>query len=397
MKIAIVGCGYVADFYLNNIRSHPDFVIQGVYDNDIQRRDQFSKHYSLKTYSSLQAIVEDPTVEMVLNLTNPRSHYEVSKAILEAKKHLYTEKPLGMNISEVKDLINLAEQNQVRIGCAPCSVLSDTAQTVWKAINDGAIGKVRLVYANYDGGMIAPKSEPWRWKSESGAPWPAKDEFEIGCTYEHAGYFLTWLAAFFGPARKVTAFSSCQIRNKGIAVDGMAPDFAVGCIEYDNNVVARVTTGLIAPVDESLTIIGDEGILYVHFLRNDRQPVLIRKIRPERTQRMFERGLNLVQSKLQFLGDRILVPASHWLLYKNYPMVKGDDYVYAGKGKAVDFFRGPQDMLDSIRRDEPHRLSSELGLHIFELIEVLQFSERFNHHKIIESEFPQMKPLPRNV
>jgi len=57
----------------------------------------------------------------------------------------------------------------------------------------------------------------------------------------------------------------------------MAPDFAVGCIEYPGGIVARVTCGLVAPMDKSMTVIGDEGILYVRYLRNDEEPVYLRK------------------------------------------------------------------------------------------------------------------------
>ena len=80
--------------------------------------------------------------------------------------------------------------------------------------------------------MIAPKLSPWSWRNESGVPWPAKDEFEVGCTYEHAGYILTWLAAFFGPATQGDLVCLVPDPDKGIAVDVMAPDFTVGCIEY---------------------------------------------------------------------------------------------------------------------------------------------------------------------
>ena len=337
--------------------------------------------------------MEDPGVEMVLNLTNPGSHFDVSAAVLQAGKHLYTEKPLGMELSQSETLIALAKEHQVRIGCAPCSVLSDTAQTVWKALKEGAIGKVRLVYANFDDGMIAPRMKPWSWESESGAPWPAKDEFEVGCTYEHAGYFLTWLSAFFGPARKVTAFSSCQIPDKGIPVEQMAPDFSVGCIDYDDGVVAKVTTGLVAPRDKSLTIIGDDGVLFVRYLRNDREPVFIRKDTPEGNQRLMEKALNLMQSKLQVLGRYLPVPVDNWQLYKQYPMLKGKDFAPAGHRKPVDFFRGPQDMHDAIRNNRPHRLSGELGLHIFEIIEALQYPKDFDHQRVIRSEFPPIEPL----
>ena len=69
---------------------------------------------------------------------------------------------------------------------------------------------------------------------------------------------------------------ACQIRNKGVVVDVMAPDFSVGCLEYENGIVARVTCGLVAPRDKSLTIVGDGGIIYVDTLRNDVAPVYIR-------------------------------------------------------------------------------------------------------------------------
>ena len=172
----------------------------------------------------------------------------------------------------------LRMQRGLYLASAPCSLLSETAQTVWKAIKDGAVGKVRLVYANFDDGMIAPNLAPWTWTNDCGVPWPAKDEFEIGCTYIHAGYVLTWLAAFFGPAKTVTSFSSCQIPDKGISVDGMAPDFSVGCIEYDDGIVARVTCGLVAPRDKSLTIIGDEGIIYTDTSVTMQAPVYVQHI-----------------------------------------------------------------------------------------------------------------------
>ncbi len=168
-----------------------------------------------------------------------------------------------------RELLELAKSKGLYLSSAPCSVLSETAQTLGKALRENIIGKVRLIYANFDDGMIAPNLSPWNWRNESGVAWPAKDEFEVGCTYEHAGYILTWLAAFFGPALRVTSFASCLIPDKGIAVDKMAPDFTVGCIEYGDGIVARLTCSLVAPKDKSLTIIGDGGVLSVPNVRND--------------------------------------------------------------------------------------------------------------------------------
>jgi hypothetical protein len=74
-------------------------------------------------------------------------------------------------------------------------------------------------------------------------------------------------------------------------------------------------------------------------------------------------------------------------------LFKGPEFNPAGPNKPVDFFRGPQDMLESIRQDKPHRLSGELGLHIVEIIETLQYPERFNHQRVIKSQFPPIEPL----
>lgn len=396
MQIAVVGCGYVADFYLNNLKSHPDFVVGGAYDAAPNRLAAFCKHYGCTPYSSLEELLADPSVGMVLNLTNPRSHFSVSEAALLAGKHVYTEKPLGMNVADARRLAELAARKNVRLGCAPCSVLSDTAQTLGKAIRDGVVGKIRLVYANFDDGMIAPGMKPWKWKSDTGIPWPAKDEFEVGCCYEHSGYFLTWLAAFFGQARRVTAFASCQIADKGISVDKMAPDFSVGCIEFDEGVVARVTAGLVAPEDKSLMIVGDDGYIVVPHLRNDKGNVLIHR-NPGRGHSVADRLCLWGRSNFRKGAARLNLSIGDMGLYERYPRVDLGPFAHAGHGKPVDFFRGPQDMLNCLRMNEPHRLSAELGVHIIEVTEALQYPERFSYQRVIESGFPPIRPLMSSI
>ena len=112
---------------------------------------------------SFEQLVADPSLELVLNLTNPRSHYEVTRRCIEAGKHVYSEKPLAMDTAGARELVDLARQKNVYLASAPCSMLSETAQTVWEALREGVIGRVRLVYANFDDGMIAPKLSPWSW------------------------------------------------------------------------------------------------------------------------------------------------------------------------------------------------------------------------------------------
>jgi predicted dehydrogenase len=288
-----------------------------------------------------------------------------------------------MDSAGARELVDLARQKNVYLASAPCSMLSETAQTVWKALREGVAGRVRLVYANFDDG-IAPKLSPWSWMNESGVPWPAKDEFEVGCTYEHAGYVLTWLAAFFGPATKVTSFASCLVKDKGIPVDVMAPDFTVGCIEYPSGVVARVTCGLVAPRDKSLTIIGDDGILAIPNVRNDVCPVYIRSIPAGRWRTAVERRVNRLR---RWLGSN-----TEWHIWRRYPMRRRPATPLLGPEKPVDFCRGPAEMADAIRNKRPCRLSPELGWHITELIERLQHPERFDGRHELVSTFDPIKP-----
>ena len=104
------------------------------------------------------------------------------------------------------------------------------------------------------------------WLSASGNPWPAKDEFEVGCTLEHAGYYVTWLVAMFGPVESVTSFASCQIVDKGldVALDPPdTPDLTVGCLRFASGMVARLTCSIVAPHDHALRVFGEEGTLAV--------------------------------------------------------------------------------------------------------------------------------------
>ena len=392
MKTAIIGCGYVADFYANNVKGHEGFEISKAFDIDQARLQQFCKYFEIASAASIEEVLNDSSIEMVLNLTNPRSHFDVTKKCLEAGKHVYSEKPIAMTVAQSQELIQIANQHKVRLGCAPCSVLGDTAQTVWKAIEDGMIGKVRLVYANYDDGMIAPNMSPWTWTTESGAKWPAKDEFEVGCTFEHAGYFLTWLAAYFGPARRVTAFSSTQIPDKGIAVDSMAPDFSVGCLEYDDGVVARVTSGLVAPQDKSLTVVGDEGALTVPYLRNDQEKVFLTRDRKPKNLARVENWMNRIQRRLSFVSRKLPWPIQEWSFQEQVPFARTKSFrPAAAAGKHVDFWRGPVDLANAIKEDRPHRMSAELAVHVVELINELQHPTKNGYE--VETSFPKIEPL----
>ena len=91
MRIAIVGTGYVADYYLKTLPNHPQLQLLGVMDRDTARAERFGRFYRVPVYRSYEELLSDRRVELVVNLTNPHAHYEVTKAALEAGKHVYSE------------------------------------------------------------------------------------------------------------------------------------------------------------------------------------------------------------------------------------------------------------------------------------------------------------------
>lgn len=354
-RIALVGCGYVADFYLATLPAHPELEVAGVFDRLPERMATLSRTYGVPTYGSLQQLLDDRGVTLVLNLTNPREHYAVSRACLEAGKHVYSEKPLAMEMAQAQELVELAEARGLQITSAPCSPLGETARTIRRALREQRVGPVRVVYAEMDDGMVH-RMPYQRWQSVSGMPWPYRDEFEVGCTLEHAGYYLTWLLDWFGPARSVTAFASAQVPDK-VAGEALtppdAPDFSVACIRFDGGVVARLTCSILAPHDHSLRIVGDHGVLSTSECWDYRAPVSMRRL----------------------LSIRRKTFLSPWRSRLPLEAAPAGSAAYRRAHK-MDFARGPAELAAAIAAGRPPRLSTRFSLHANELALAIHHASR---------------------
>lgn len=372
VTIAIVGCGFVADYYMATLAAYPWIRVAGVFDVDRGRLDIFTSYYRLKKYESLDELLGDNRVSIVLNLTNPRSHYEVSRRCLEAGRHVYSEKPLAMNYEDAESLVRLAESRGLVISSAPCSLLGNAAQTLWRGVCDGIVGDIRLVYAELDDGMI--HLMPYkRWRSKSGAPWPYKDEFEVGCTLEHAGYYLTWLIAIFGPVKTVTAYSDCLIPEKiaGEKLDPAdTPDFSVGSLRFESGVVARLTTTIVGPHDHSIRIIGDSGVMEIDDCWFNDAKVYVRKLHTIRRKTF----LSPIRSVLRIRGA---------------PVRK---LVDTG-GNRMDFAAGVAELAESVRQSRACRLSPGFSLHVTEVSLALQGAGTDGCSYHTRSRFEPIQPL----
>jgi predicted dehydrogenase len=375
MRFAIVGCGYVADLYMATLRNHPGLEVVGAYDRDPARARAFAAFHGTHRYASLEAALGDARVELVANLTNPASHLEVTRAALEAGKHVYSEKPLAMRLEDAEALVALAEARGLLLASAPCSVLGEAAQTAWKAVRDGRVGTPRLVYAEIDDGPI-PLLDRTRWVSASGAPWPARDEFEVGCTLEHAGYYVTWLTAFFGPARRVSAFSHTVLPDKGVPLSVEAPDFAVASLEFDGGVVARITCSIYADHDHRLRVFGDRGVLTVEEAWDYGAAV---RVAP-RSSLALRLARRPALARLVGAGPRRVRPARAARLR------------HGGRNR-MDFCRGVAELAAAVREGRAPRLSARWSLHVNELVLAMQHPDRHGAPREVRSTFPPMAPM----
>lgn len=356
-RIAIVGCGYVADFYLSTLVNHRELVVLGAFDSDPIRLKAFSQFHGINAYHSLASLLGDAKVEMILNLTNPASHYEVSLAALLAGKHVYSEKPLTFELEHARHLVEVAEASNLSLTAAPATYLGEAANATASAIAAGKIGKVRLVYAELDDGMVF-RAGCETWRSASGAPWPVDDEFENGCTLEHASYYVTWLCEMFGPVRSVTAFASRQFDDKGTGqpASALGDDFSVSCLSFDDGVVARITCGLVAPRDRRFRIIGDDGVLTVADGWDTRSRV---QFEPTRTT-VPAKGF---QGIMQAITRRI--PAS--FQRQSVGFRRPRYHVPSGHPGRLDYSRGPAAQAEALRAGTWSSRESYLALHVTEV------------------------------
>ena len=384
MRIGFVGCGFTADHYVESLKRYPDLELASATDLDPKRASEFCAYHSVKLSPTLDAMLADPSIGMIVNLTKSSSHFAVSKACLDAGKHLYTEKPLAIAFSQAQTLVHLAEAKGLYFSSAPCILLGETAQTLWRALRKNEIGTVRVVYAELEDGPFH-LAEPNLWRSASGAHYDYRGEFEMGVTMEHAGYYLGWFTAFFGPAKTITGFASCVWPEKPISPEETlhvtTPDFSVACITFESGVVARLTCSLVGPYNHMLKIVGDTGVLSVDECWNFSSPVHLDRY-----------------SQLKFKVDRYPISKAYpsikrWASprRRTYPPVRKSSLKQQQARYRLDYARGIADLARAITEQRPPRLPVDYCLHVTELALAMQNATNAPYQ--VTTTFKPLQPL----
>lgn len=240
LRIALVGCGHICHQYAEHIKNQPGLLeITGATDLDPSRTAEFCQKHGGRVFPDFDAILNDPGVDVVLNLTIHHAHFELNARALEAGKHVYSEKPMALTFTQAQELCAIARRTGRLLGAAPITYLGEGIQTTARFLETNRLGPVRLVYAEVNWAQIE------RWIS---APAPY---FTVGPLLDVGVYAITALTALLGPVRRVWGYStilkSPRHDRDGREFPVTAPDFTTGMLEFENGTAARLTTNYYVP------------------------------------------------------------------------------------------------------------------------------------------------------
>lgn len=264
VNVAMIGVGAISGIYLQNITQvFKGLHLIGVCDLIRERAEKAQADYHVpKLYETMHDAFADPEVDIVLNLTRPYEHFEVTKAALEAGKHVYSEKPLGADWQEGLALVKLAQEKNRMLGGAPDTFLGAGIQSCRRYIDDGLIGEPVGAAAF----MVGHGHETWH-------PDPAFYYQRGGGPMMDMGpYYLTALINLIGGVSAVTgatrkSFDQRTITSQplsGTVVNVEVPTYVAGMLHFDNGAIGTIFTTFDVYYKQQarLEIYGSRGTLF---------------------------------------------------------------------------------------------------------------------------------------
>lgn len=357
IKVGVIGCGQISGIYLTNCtQTFSDvLVVKACADLVPELAGTRAEEYGVPKVCTVEQLLNDPEIEIVLNLTAPKAHAAINLKALQAGKHVYTEKPFALTREDADDVLALADSKRLRVGCAPDTFLGAGVQTCRKIIDDGWIGTPYgasglIIMGNASGGMH-PNFQ--NFLQLGGDP-----------LMDMGPYFITAMVALLGPVRRVTGsaqqlMKEVQVLNPkshryGDIVPIEAPMNVTATLDFESGVVASLQASKESfGYTPRFEIFGTEGIL----------------IAPDPN--FFSGPIVLKQSN----GET-----------KEFPVPFGFTENSRGIGVA--------DMAYGILYDRPHRASGSLARHVLDvMLGIFDASETERHVKI-KASCERPAPLP---
>ncbi|MFD2615151.1 Gfo/Idh/MocA family protein [Paenibacillus gansuensis] len=264
VKVGIIGCGNISSIYFKNCKQYENLDLIACADLDKSRAEARAEEFQIPQAYSVDELLADPDIEIVINLTIPAAHAEISLKALEAGKHVYVEKPLAVTREEGQAVLALAAAKGLRVASAPETFMGGGIQTCRKLIEDGWIG--RPVSAT--GFMMCGGHESWH-------PDPAF-YYHVGGgpMFDMGPYYLTAFVTLLGPIRRVTGsavitHAERTITSKpkyGQKITVQTPTHLSGVIDFASGAVGTLITSFDVPAGcglPNIEIYGTEGTLRV--------------------------------------------------------------------------------------------------------------------------------------
>ena len=350
MKIGIIGCGTISGAYFEGARKTDILEIKACADLRMEAAQAQSERYNCDA-RTVNELLADPEIELVVNLTIPRAHVDVGLQTLEAGKHVYSEKPLGVDIESGRQLIDTAAEKGLRIGSAPDTFLGAGIQTSRQVLDAGKIGR-----------PIAGSAFMCGHGPEGGHPNPAFF-YDIGGgpMLDMGPYYVTALVNILGPVKRVAAITTKGFEQRiatsdalrGMQIPVKITTHLTGVMEFENGTI--VTT--IMSFDmwrQSLPCIEIYG----------------------------ETGSMTVPDPNGFGGPVNVCPAGgDW---------EEEEIHFPNNARMI----GVIDMVSAIRSGRTHRANGALAYHVLEVMLAFDKSSETGEHVIIESTTERPEPVP---
>lgn len=263
-KIGIIGTGHISEIYCQNLTTvHENTEIIACADVNREAAQKKAEKWNIPYVLTVEELLQREDIDIVVNLTPPKNHYEIIKASLLAGKHVFTEKPLATTAAEADELVALAKEKGKMLGAAPETNYGAGVSTGKALIAQGAIGKVLYADARF------------RWPGDEN--WHPNPSFlyqpGAGPLYDRGPYFLNALVDLLGNVSQVSAmtaigFPTRTVTSKpryGEVFKVETPSHVQGMLRFENGVLATLLLSfdMKCPYDSAIEIFGTEGSILI--------------------------------------------------------------------------------------------------------------------------------------
>ncbi len=354
VKVGIVGCGNISHVYFTNLKKYPEVDLVAAADLDLARAQQRAEEFGLEKAYTVDQLMADPEIEIVVNLTIPAAHAAVCLQALEAGKHVYVEKPIVVTREEGKKVLVLAAEKGLRVASAPETFLGGGIQTCRKLIDDGAIGKP----ISAAGFMLCGGHENWHPDPEFYYQIGGGPMFDMG------PYYLTAFVTLLGPIRRVTGSAVISYpertitseKKRGNKIKVETPTHLAGVLDFESGAVGTLITSFDTMAGTSLPNIEIHG----------------------------SAGTLLVPDPNGFGGTvKLRRAGGEW---EEIELTHG----YTDNNRGI----GVADMARAIKEGGQHRANGAMAYHVLEAMHGIHDASRDGKHYTMESTCERPEPMP---